>query len=104
MEIFNRCKACQVNGIIDADLLTVAEHLTEANGAVFDVANRLAGCIPGLHYVLMKQGLMRGAWCLNPNEVLSVGQAEEIDRLWKNYPEVTDDAFVQKFLITEDPL
>lgn len=71
---------------------------------MFDVANRLAGCIPGLHYVLMKQGLMRGAWCLNPNEVLSVGQAEEIDRLWKNYPEVTDDAFVQKFLITEDPL
>lgn len=98
VEIFNRCKVCQANGIIDADLLTVAEHLTEANGAVFDVVNRFAGCIPGLHYVLMKQGLMRGTWCLNPNEVLSVGQAEEIDRLWKIYPEVADDDFVKEFL------
>lgn len=98
VEIFDRCKACRVSGIIDAELLTVAEHLTEANGAVFDVANRFAGCIPGLHYVLMKQGLMRGTWCLNPNEVLSEGQAEEIDRVWKIYPEVADDDFVKAFL------
>jgi hypothetical protein len=25
--------------------------------AVFDVANKFHGCIPGMHYVLMKQGL-----------------------------------------------
>lgn len=81
--------------------MTVAEHLTEANGAVFDVANRFAGCIPGLHYVLMKQGLLKGTWCLNPKEVLSEGQAELIDRLWKSYPEVADDAFVQAFLAKE---
>ena len=98
VEIFDRCVACRESGIIDAALLTVAEHLTEANGAVFDVANRFAGCIPGLHYVLMKQGLMRGTWCLNPEEVLSAGQAEEIDRLWKAYPEIADDDFVKHFL------
>ena len=51
-----------------------------------------------MHYVLMKQGLMRGLWCLNPNEVLSEGQAEEIDRLWAAYPEVADDTFVQQFM------
>lgn len=101
VEIFERCKACRSTGVIDAELLTVAEHLTEANGAVFDVANRFAGCIPGLHYVLMKQGLMRGTWCLNPDEVLSPGQAEEIDRLWAAYPEVADDAFVSEFLRKE---
>ncbi len=98
VEIFERCRACRERGIIDADLLTVAEHLTEANGAVFDVANRFAGCIPGLHYVLMKQGLMRGTWCLNPNEVLSEGQAQEIDRLWSAYPEIADDVFVRQFV------
>ena len=98
VEIFERCKACLESGVIDTELMTVAEHLTEANGAVFDVANRFAGCIPGLHYVLMKQGLMRGTWCLNPDEVLSPGQAEEIDRLWAAYPEVADDAFVTEFL------
>ena len=101
VEIFERCKACRESGVIDAELLTVAEHLTEANGAVFDVANRFAGCIPGLHYVLMKQGLMRGTWRLNPDEVLSDGQAEEIDRLWAAYPEVADDAFVKAFMSKE---
>ena len=100
-EIFERCKACRDTGVIDAELLTVAEHLTEANGAVFDVANRFAGAIPGLHYVLMKQGLMRGTWCLNPDEVLSSGQVEEIDRLWAAYPEVADDDFVNEFLFKE---
>ena len=98
VEIFNTCKECQKTGNIDARLLTVAEHLTEANGAVFDVAHRFAGCIPGMHYVLMKQGLMRGLWCLNPEEVLSQGQAEEIDRLWAAYPEIADDEFVKKFM------
>ena len=98
VEIFERCKACRESGMIDAALLTVAEHLTEANGAVFDVANRFAGCIPGMHYVLMKQGLMKGTWCLNPQEVLSEGQAEEIDRVWNVYPEIADDAFVGRFL------
>ena len=101
VEIFERCKACRESGVIDSALLTVAEHLTEANGAVFDVANRFAGCIPGLHYVLMKQGLMRGTWCLNPDEVLSEGQAEEIDRLWAAYPDVADDEFVKAFMSKE---
>ena len=98
VEIFNACKKCQETGKIDAELLTVAEHLTEANGAIFDVAHKCHGCIPGMHYVLMKQNLMRGLWCLNPDEVLSEGQAEEIDRLWAAYPEVADDAFVAKFM------
>ena len=98
VEIFTRCRKCRESGRIDAELLTVAEYLTEANGAVFDAANHFAGCIPGLHYVLMKQGLMEGIWCLNPDEVLSPGQAEEIDRVWNVYPEVADDAFVKAFL------
>lgn len=101
VEIFEQCRVCRETGMLDAKLLTVAEHLTEANGAVFDVANKFAGCIPGLHYVLMKQGLMKGTWCLNPNEVLSGGQAEEIDRIWADYPEVADDDFVREFLARE---
>lgn len=103
VEIFKKCKACRESGQIDAELLTIAEHLTEANGAVFDVANRFAGCIPGLHYVLKKQGLMTSLNCLNPNEVLSEGQAEKIDRLWSCYHEIADDAFVKDFIAKETP-
>ena len=40
---------------------------------------RFAGCIPGIHEVLRRQGLLRGTWCLDPREELSPGQAEEID-------------------------
>ncbi len=104
VEIFNRCCECRESKTIDASLLTVAEHLTEANGAVFDVANRFAGCIPGLHYVLKKQGIMTSLHCLNPNEILSVGQAEEIDRLWSAYPEIADDDFVKEFIAKENNL
>ena len=61
-----------------------------------------AGCIPGLHYVLKKQGIMKSLHCLNPDEVLSEGQAEEIDRLWKAYPEIADDSFVEAFMANEN--
>jgi len=98
VEIFEACKAAREAGAVPAELLTLAEHLTEANGAVFDVENRFAGCIPGLHYVLMKQGLMAGTWCLNPEEMLSHGQARAIDQARMLYPELVDDAFVARFL------
>jgi len=101
VEMMEECREARKIGKIDSALLTKAEHLTEANGAIFDVANRFAGCIPGIHYVLMRRGLMPGTWCLNPDEVLSPGQAEEIDRIWAAYPEVADDEFVARFLASE---
>ena len=64
--------------------------LTDANGAVFDVAHNFAGCIPGIHEVLRRQGLLDGIWCLDPDETLSPGQVEEITRVERSYPEVTD--------------
>jgi len=57
---------------------------------VFDVAHGFAGCIPGVHEVLRRQGLLDGTWCLDPRETLSPGQAEEISRVERSYPEVTD--------------
>jgi dihydrodipicolinate synthase/N-acetylneuraminate lyase len=68
--------------------------LTDANGAIFDAAHEFAGCIPGIHEVLRRQGLLAGTWCLDPAETLSVGQADEIDRVCRRYPHLTDDAFV----------
>ncbi|MCK7577221.1 MAG: hypothetical protein MZV65_16205 [Chromatiales bacterium] len=79
-------------------LLTLAQEVTDANAAVFDAANGFAGCIPGIHEVLRRQGLLAGTWCLNPQEVLSPGQAEEIDRVRRSYPHLTDDEFVDAHL------
>ncbi|MEZ0453425.1 dihydrodipicolinate synthase family protein [Sphingobacterium thalpophilum] len=82
-------------------LLSKAIAVTDTNAAFFDPANAFHGCIPGLHEVLVRQGLMKGIWCLNPNEQLSPGQKEEIDRVYRDYPELNDDAFVQNFLLTK---
>jgi dihydrodipicolinate synthase/N-acetylneuraminate lyase len=81
-------------GSIPAELLVRAAEVTDMNGAVFDVAHRFAGCIPGVHEVLRRQGLMRGTWCLDPDECLSPGQTAELDRVIRSYPHLTDDDFI----------
>jgi len=80
---------------IPNDILTRNIEITDSNAAFFDPAHSFAGCIPGIHEVLHRQGLLEGIWCLNPNEVLSPGQSEEITRVYKAYPHLNDDAFVK---------
>ena len=80
------------------DILVEAPSLTDANGAIFDAANGFVGCIPGIHEVLRRQGLLQGIWCLDPNETLSPGQLEEIDRVLGAYPFLQDDEFVAEHL------
>jgi len=75
---------------LSSDWMRYAAALTDANSAIFDARNRFAGCIPGIHEVLMRQGLMRGTWCLDPAERLSPGQREEIERVLARYPWLGD--------------
>ena len=81
-----------------AEWLTLAAQITDTNAAVFDTAHNFAGCIPGIHEILRRQGLLKGTWCLNPEEVLSEGQSEELDRILAAYPHLTDDDFVREYL------
>jgi hypothetical protein len=79
-------------------LLALGAQLTDANAALFDPANRFAGCIPGIHEILRRQGLLAGRWCLDPEEDLSPGQIEAIERVLALYPHLTDDEFVKERL------
>lgn len=79
-------------------LLTLAAQITDANAALFDAANGFHGCIAGIHEVLRRQGLLNGRWCLDPEEDLSPGQMEEIDRVYSLYPHLNDDEFVARHL------
>ncbi|MFD4194316.1 dihydrodipicolinate synthase family protein [Amycolatopsis thermoflava] len=79
-------------------LLGLAPALTDANAAIFDAAHGFHGCVPGIHEVLRRQGLLAGRWCLDPAEQLSPGQADEIDRVSREYPELTDDEFVAEHI------
>jgi dihydrodipicolinate synthase/N-acetylneuraminate lyase len=85
-------------GRIDADLLALDARITDCNSAFFDVAHDFAGCIPGCHEVLRRQGLLEGTWCLDPDEKLSPGQAEEIDRVYREHADLADDDFVRAHL------
>ncbi|TVP93909.1 MAG: dihydrodipicolinate synthase family protein [Planctomycetaceae bacterium] len=85
-------------GVVGHDWWLRNAQLTDANGAVFDAANGFGGCIPGILEVLRRQGLLPSNRCLDPDEVLSPGQAEELDRVTAAYPWLVDDAFVAAHL------
>ena len=82
------------NGPVPEELFSRAIEITDCNAAFFDAANGYAGCIPGIHEVLRRQGLLEGIWCLDPKEALGPGQREEIDRVCRAYPHLADDEFV----------
>lgn len=94
-ELLERCheESASTFGVTDA-LLAHGMAVTDSNAAFFDASNTFSGCIAGLHEVLRRQGLLEGLWCLDPDEGLSPGQLEEIDRVYAQYPELNDDEFV----------
>ncbi|HTN06582.1 dihydrodipicolinate synthase family protein [Agriterribacter sp.] len=81
-----------------ADLLAKGVSITDMNAVIFDAAHSFHGCIPGIHEVLRRQGLLEGLWCLNAGEQLSAGQLEETDRIYRCHEALTDDQFVKTFL------
>jgi hypothetical protein len=102
VRLLEEIKACKANGNKGiTGLLTKGIEVTDMNAAIFDPANNFHGCIPGIHEVLRRQGLLEGRWCLNPKEELSDGQMEEIDRVCKAYPHLIDDQFVKELLLAE---
>ena len=104
VEMLRRCHAVTRHTVGPADseeplrLLALGAELTDANASLFDPGHQFAGCIPGIHEVLRRQGLLAGRWCLDPREELSPGQMDEIDRAIARYPHLTDDEFVKEHL------
>jgi hypothetical protein len=98
VELLEDAKRARADAALDPAWLRRAAAVTDMNAAIFDPQHRFAGCIPGIHEVLRRQGLLRGTWTLNANERLSPGQAEEIERVARSYPELTDDDFVAEHL------
>lgn len=95
MDLHAECRRLAVSGKpIPPELLRRAGEVTDCNAAFFDAANNFAGCIPGLHEILRRQGVLEDVWCLDPHETLSPGQREEIDRVCRAYPYLSDDEFV----------
>jgi hypothetical protein len=97
VRLLDRIRASRSAATIDSQWLALGAALTDANGAIFDAAHGFSGCIPGIHEVLRRQGLLCGTWCLDPHETVSPGQAAEIDRVLRRYPFLAaeDDALIR---------
>jgi dihydrodipicolinate synthase/N-acetylneuraminate lyase len=99
VKLYRRLREIVLSGkTVDFEILTLAQEVTDMNAALFDAVNGFSGSIPGIHEILFRQGLMESPRCLNPDEVLSPGQAEELDRVCRAYPHLTDDAFVREHM------
>lgn len=99
VELLDEIKQCRKNaGLGTAGLLTRGVEVTDMNAAIFDPSHQFHGCISGIHEILRRQGLLEGRWCLDPQEDLSPGQMEEIDRVYLAYPHLNDDDFVKKLM------
>lgn len=98
VEHLELCREARTSKVVSRNLLTLGTQVTDSNAAVFDAANRFHGCVPGINYMLFRQGLLPSIRCLNEREVLSEGQNEEIDRVLAAYPHLHDDAFVAENL------
>ena len=99
VELLQEIKQFQAGNYTKTEaLLTKGIEVTDVNAAIFDPAHHFHGCIPGIHEILRRQGLLEGRWCLNRQEELSAGQLEEIDRVYEAYPHLNDDDFVGELL------
>ncbi|MEW2922530.1 hypothetical protein AB1A65_13725 [Muricauda sp. ANG21] len=92
VETFERIKNVNTNDI--GKLLTLGAKITDANAAIYDTRNNFVGSIAGVHKILVRQGFLDDITTINPKESLSIGQEEEINRVYSIYPELNDDKFV----------
>jgi dihydrodipicolinate synthase/N-acetylneuraminate lyase len=98
VELHQACQQAYIAGRVPAQLLTLAGQVTDCNAAFFDAVHQFAGCLTGIHEVLRRQGLLANNFCLDPQEGLSPGQEEEIDRVCRAYPHLNDNEFVAEHL------
>jgi dihydrodipicolinate synthase/N-acetylneuraminate lyase len=95
VELLEECHRIIEQGeTVPLEMLRRNIEVTDSNTAFFDAANNFEGVIAGIHEVLRRQGLLEGIWCLDPDETLGPGQMAEIDRVYRAYPHLNDDAFV----------
>src|SRR4051812_20162144 len=98
VELLKRCQAVSKSVAVPDDMLRLAVEVTDCNAAFFDAANGFKGVIAGPHEILRRQGLLEGVYLLDEHETPGPGQLEEIDRVYRAYPHLNDDAFVAEHL------
>lgn len=73
-------------------------QITDTNKAIFNADHNFKGCIAEILEVLMRSGFVEEVRVLDPEEDLSPGRVEEIDRIYNMYPYLRDDHYTSKYL------
>ena len=74
-------------------MLALDSFVTDCNSVVFDVDHDFAGCIPGCHEILRRQGLLTSIECLDPAREAQPGpERRHRPVYYATYPELHDDA------------
>jgi hypothetical protein len=95
--LFEECRTvARSGGPITPEFAAKAIETTDCNAALFDAANGFAGCIAGINHLLYEQGLLGSPRLMDPNEKMSPGQAEELERIRRAYPHLMDDQFIEQ--------
>ena len=97
VELLARIKEQTGAGTVSHALLGLDSRVTDCNAAFFDVANDFQAASPAATSAA-PPGLLEGIWCLDPNESLSPGQKEAIDRVCAIHADLSDDSFVRSNL------
>ena len=70
----------------------LAHAVNRCNMALFDALGNFENSVWGVKYRLYRLGLLPGAWCRHEHG--RPGQAEAIDRVYGEYPELCDDEWL----------
>ncbi len=72
----------------------LAHAVNRCNMALFDALGNFENSVWGVKYRLYSLGLLPGPYCRD--EKGRSGQAEEIDMIYNEYPEITDNDFIKE--------
>ena len=75
---------------------TLANAVNRCNMALFDALGDFENSVWGVKYRLFSQGLLPGPYCAA--EKGRSGQKDAIDKVYGQYPEITDDQFLREKL------
>ncbi len=95
LDLFNEAKRLMDKNLpVSRAHLELATQVADVSTAVLNSGSGYKGSTAGVLEVLRRQGFIDQVMTLDPEEGLTSEQAREIDRVYRDYPHLHDDPFI----------
>ena len=94
VELLKECQHVPVDDRAARAAATGGIEVTDANAAFFDAANASPAASRACTRCCAGRGCSKARWCLDRARRSAPGRPTEIDRVYRAYPHLNDDAFV----------